>query len=145
MIYRMSAALLSLTGLFISVYLYLYKIGRIGALACGTGDCETVQQSSWSRFAGLEVSLIGVVGYAGLLMLSLGALQPALAAQRWPSTVLATLAGIGTAFAGYLTYLELFVIHAICRWCVGSAVIILAILIVAVLDRRRLSRPGAHR
>ena len=75
MIYRMSAALLSLAGLFISGYLYLYKIGRIGSLACGTGGCETVQLSSWSRFAGLEVSLIGVLGYAGLLALSLASLQ----------------------------------------------------------------------
>ena len=67
MIYRMGAALLSLAGLFISAYLYLYKIGRIGSLACGTGGCETVQLSPWSRFAGVEVALIGVLGYAGLL------------------------------------------------------------------------------
>lgn len=145
MIYRMSAALLSLIGLFISAYLYLYKIGRIGTLACGAGSCEAVQQSSWSRFAGVEVALIGVVGYAGLVVLSLASLQPVLAPQRWPSTLLATLSGIGTAFAAYLTYLEVFVIHAICRWCVGSAVIILAIFIVALFDRRRLSEPGTHR
>jgi uncharacterized membrane protein len=140
MIYRMSAALLSLTGLFISAYLYLYKIGKIGTLACGTGDCETVQQSTWSRIAGVDVSLIGVVGYAVLVALSLAALQPGLAARRWPTTWLTALGGLGVAFAGYLTYLELFVIHAICRWCVGSAVIILAVMIVALLDRRRLSR-----
>ncbi|HEY3011591.1 MAG TPA: vitamin K epoxide reductase family protein [Gemmatimonadales bacterium] len=140
MIYRMSAALLSLTGLFVSAYLYLYKIGRIGTLACGTGGCETVQQSLWSRFAGVEVSLIGLVGYAGLLLVSLMALQPRLASQRWPASLLAGLAALGVAFTAYLTYLELFVIHAICRWCVGSAVIIVAILVAALLDQRRLSR-----
>ncbi len=140
MIYRMSAALLSLTGLFISAYLYLYKIGKIGSLACGAGDCETVQQSAWSRFAGLEVSLIGVLGYAGLLALSLAALQPGLSGQRWPGSVLAGLSAIGVALTAYLTYLELFVIHAICWWCVASAVIIVAILVVALLDHRRLSR-----
>jgi uncharacterized membrane protein len=140
MIYRMSAALLSLVGLFISSYLYLYKIGRIGALACGSGGCETVQLSVWSRFAGFEVALIGVLGYAGLLALSLVALQPGLAAQRWPSTLLVVLAVIGVVFTAYLTYLELFVIHAICRWCVGSAAIIVAILVAAILDQRRLSR-----
>ena len=43
-------------------------------------------------------------------------------------------------FAAYLTWLELFVIHAICRWCVTSAVIIVFVLVLAVLDRRRLSR-----
>jgi uncharacterized membrane protein len=134
MIYRMSAAFLSLAGLFISGYLYLYKIGRIGSLACGTGGCETVQLSSWSRFAGLEVSLIGVLGFAVLLGLSLAALQPRLALQRWPATLLSVLAGVGVAFTGYLTYLELFVIHAVCRWCVASAVIIAGIFIVSLKD-----------
>jgi uncharacterized membrane protein len=142
MIYRMSAALLSLTGLFISAYLYLYKIGRIGTLACGAGGCETVQQSPWSRFAGVDVSLIGLLGYAGLLAVSLAGLRPGLEAERRPTTLLATLAGIGVAFTAYLTYLELFVIHAICRWCVASAAIILVILVVALLDLRRLSRTG---
>ena len=138
--YRMSAALLSLAGLFISAYLYLYKIGKIGTLACGTGDCETVQLSPWSRVAGLEVSLIGVVGYAVLTAVSLAALQPALSSRRWPVQLLSLLAGIGVAFTIYLTYLELFVIHAICRWCVGSGVIIVAILVATLLDQRRLSR-----
>ena len=136
MISRMSAALLSLIGLFISAYLYLYKIGKIGTLACGTGGCETVQLSPWSRFAGVDVSLIGLLGYAGLLALSLVALQPRLSSQRWPSRLLAGLAGIGVAFTIYLTYLELFVIHAVCRWCVTSAVIILAIFLLAVRDLR---------
>lgn len=136
----MTAALLSLAGLFVSAYLYLYKIGRIGSLACGTGDCETVQLSPWSRFAGVEVSLIGLIGYAALLGVSLAALQPAWAGRRAPATLLVALAGVGVLFAAYLTFLELFVIHAICRWCVGSAVIILAIFLVALMDRQRLAR-----
>jgi uncharacterized membrane protein len=140
MMYRMSAALLSLAGLFVSAYLYLFKIGKIGTLACGTGACETVQLSPWSRFAGIDVALIGIIGYAALVGLSLAALQPRLAAERWPSTLLTALAGVGVVFTVYLTGLELFVIHAICRWCVGSGVIIVAILMAALLDRRRLSR-----
>lgn len=140
MIYRMSAALLSLAGLFIAAYLYLYKIGKIGNLACGTGGCETVQWSPWSQIAGIEVALVGVLGYAGLLALSLAALQPGLVSRRWPAVLLAILAGTGVLFTAYLTYLELFVIHAICRWCVASGVIILAIFIVALLGLRRLPR-----
>jgi uncharacterized membrane protein len=137
---RMGAALLSLLGLFVSTYLYLYKIGRIGTLACGTGACETVQASVWSRFAGMEVALIGMVGYGALLLVSLASLQPALAARRWPATMLAVLAGIGVVFTLYLTYIELFVLHAICRWCVGSATIIVAIFAVALLDLRSPAR-----
>ena len=134
--FRMGAALLSLLGLFVSAYLYLYKIGRIGTLACGTGACETVQNSAWSRFAGVEVALIGIAGYAALLLVSLASLQPTVVTQRWPATQLAVLAGIGVAFTGYLTYLELFVLHAICRWCVGSATIIVGIFIAALLELR---------
>ncbi len=134
MIHRMTAAVLSLIGFFISAYLYLYKIGRIGTLACGTGGCETVQLSPWSRFAGVEVSLIGLVGYAGLLAVSLAALQAALLARRWPMTLMMILSAIGVGFTVYLTYLELFVIHAICRWCVGSALIIIAIFLVSLRE-----------
>ena len=136
MIYRMTAAMLSLAGLFISAYLYLYKIGKIGTLACGTGGCETVQLSQWSRIGGLEVSLVGLIGYAVLLAVSLLALQPAQVERRQPATLLVTLAGLGVLFTAYLTFLELFVIHAICRWCVGSAVIIVGIFVAALLDRR---------
>ena len=73
--YRMAAALLSLAGFFVSLYLYLYKIGRIGTLACGTGGCETVQLSPYSRFLGLEVALYGVVGYLVLLVIGLDTLR----------------------------------------------------------------------
>jgi uncharacterized membrane protein len=145
MIYRMGAALLSLLGLFVSAYLYLYKIGRIGTLACGTGGCETVQTSVWSRFAGVEVSLIGMVGYALLLVVALVALRPALADRRGPAAVLVALAAGGVLFTAYLTYLELFVIHAICRWCVGSAAIIVTLLLLGLLELRRLRALPAAR
>ena len=137
MIYRMGAALMSLVGVFVSAYLYLYKIGRIGTLACGTGGCETVQTSEWSRFLGVEVALIGLVGYALLFGVGLIALRPALARERWPAMLLAGLATGGVLFTLYLTYLEVFVIHAICRWCVGSAVIIVALFALALLELRR--------
>jgi uncharacterized membrane protein len=140
--YRMTTALLSLAGFFVSLYLYLYKIGRIGTLACGTGGCETVQTSPFSRFLGLEVALYGVVGYLVLLLLSMDTLRRPVA---WTSSrLLLILSGVGLAFTIYLTYLELFVIKAICRWCVGSAIIITLIFIVALLDwRRRAAPPGS--
>src|SRR5688572_30578657 len=92
--WRMGAAALSLVGVFVAAYLYLYKLGLIGSLACGTGGCETVQFSEWSRFLGVEVSLIGLVGYVGLLGLSLASLQGPLAGRRWPVQLLAVLSGI---------------------------------------------------
>jgi uncharacterized membrane protein len=138
MIYRMGAALMSLLGLLVSAYLYLYKIGRIGALACGSGGCETVQTSVWSRFLGVEVALIGLIGYAVLLAVALVALRTDQVERRPSALLLTALAAGGVLFTAYLTYLELFVIHAICRWCVGSAVIIVTVLVLGLLELRRL-------
>mgnify|MGYP001612479666 FL=1 len=56
--------------------------------------------------------------------------------SRRLSLALVLLTGWGVVFSAWLTYLELFVIHAICRWCVVSAVIAVAVFVLAYLDRR---------
>ena len=135
--FRMAAALLALVGVLLATYLYLYKIGVVGTMVCGSGSCELVQTSRWSRFMGIEVSLIGLLGYVGILGVSLAGLQPGNQERRWPDTWLLLLSGGGLLFSAYLTYIELFVLDAICRWCVVSAVIISLIFVVSLLARRR--------
>jgi uncharacterized membrane protein len=135
--HRQAIALLALAGLSIALYLWLHKIGVIGDLRCGTGECEYVQASRYGVLFGVPVALYGVVGYAAMLAVALAGLQPAYLGRRGPTRLLAALAIGGFLFTLYLTYLELFVLHAICRWCVGSAVVITAITIVAVSAARR--------
>ena len=134
---RQAIAVLALAGVFVSLYLWLHKLGVIGVLQCGTGGCDTVQASRYADFLGLPVALYGVVGYGVLFAVSLGAVQQAHAPRRRLDTVLAVLASLGFAFTLYLTGVELFVIHAICRWCVASAVIITAIAVLSLLQLRR--------
>ena len=131
--YRQAIALLALVGLFVALYLWLHALGFGGAIKCGaSGGCETVQTSPWAVFLGLPVAFYGVVGYLAVLIATLVSLRPAALAQPgWDRLVLG-LASLGVVFTAYLTYVELFLIHAICRWCVGSAVIITAIWVVAV-------------
>jgi uncharacterized membrane protein len=132
--HRQAIALLALVGLFVALYLWLHALGYGGAIKCGaSGGCETVQTSRWAVFLGVPVALYGVVGYVALLTASIVALRQAVLPQRQWNLLLAGLATVGVLFTAYLTYLELFVIHAICRWCIGSAVIITAIWVVAVL------------
>jgi uncharacterized membrane protein len=138
--YRMAAALLSLVGLLVATYLYLYKIGLVGTMICGTGACELVQSSRWSRFLGIEVSLIGVLGYVVLLGIGIAGIQPGNLKLTWPDRALVLLSGLALAFSLYLTYLELFVIQAICRWCVTSAVIVLGVFLSSVISWRATSR-----
>ena len=136
--YRRAIAVLALVGFFVALYLWLHALGYGGAIKCGaSGGCEVVQTSQWAVFLGLPVAFYGVVGYVALLVVALAALRPAALAERRWSVLLAGLASVGFLFTVYLTYVELFVIHAICRWCVGSAVIITAIWVVAMLALKR--------
>ncbi|MEO8031915.1 MAG: vitamin K epoxide reductase family protein [Gemmatimonadota bacterium] len=136
----MTSALLSLCGVLLAAYLYLYKTGRIGTLACGSGSCELVQFSPYAKVLGIEVSLIGLAGYLVLLVLAIAGLNAPADQRPAPVRALLVLAGLGVLFSAYLTSIELFVLHAICRWCVGSAVIITLIFAAAELDRRRTAR-----
>jgi uncharacterized membrane protein len=133
----MVSAALALAGLFVSLYLWLWKIGVLGVLACGDGGCETVQLSPWASLYGIPVAFVGVVGYAALLGVSLVGLHGAATARAWPTTALLLLSGGGVAFTAYLTYLEAAVIHAWCRWCIVSAIIVTAVFVTAVVGFRR--------
>jgi uncharacterized membrane protein len=129
---RQAIALLSLVGFCIALYLWFYKIGVIGKLQCGSGSCEYVQTSRYGVLFGVPVAFYGVLGYAVIFAVAIAGLQPTQLERRWPSVTLALLAGGGFLFTLYLTGIELFVLHAICRWCVGSAVVMTAITAVAL-------------
>jgi uncharacterized membrane protein len=134
---RMAIAVMALVGLLMSVYLLLYTLGFYGELVCGTGSCEAVQTSEYATFLGLPVAGWGVAWYAAVFVLAFLSVQPAYQEATWPARLIFLLAAGGVAFSGYLTYLELFVIHAICWWCVTSAVVTLLIFILAVPVRPR--------
>ncbi|HXD47708.1 MAG TPA: vitamin K epoxide reductase family protein [Gemmatimonadaceae bacterium] len=133
---RMWMALLSLAGLFLGAYLTLYKIGIIGTLACGVTSCETVQTSRWSVFLGVPVATWGVGFYALMLALVLAGLQPRFAESRPLATTVLALASWGVLFTAWLNYLEAFVIHAWCEWCLGSAAMVVVLFLLALVDWR---------
>ena len=122
---RIAAVVLALAGLGVATYIAIAESGG-GAPKClaGGGGCETVANSKYSHLAGINVAVIGILGYVILL-----------AAAAVPGDYgrfggfLAALIGFG--FSAYLTYLELFVIDAICQWCVASAVLMALSLAVA--------------
>ena len=132
----MIVATLSLAGIFVALYLLLYKLGIVGNLSCSIGSCETVNLSKWATFLGAPVAAWGVGFYVVMFVLSLVSLQDRYVDSLGMSKVLALVSGSGVAFSAWLTYLELFVIHAICQWCVVSAIIVTIIFVFALLDLR---------
>lgn len=133
----MVVATLALAGLFVALYLWLWKLGVVGSLVCGPGgSCEYVQSSPQSVLLGVPVALYGVVGYLALFAIGLAGVQPRWAERTAPTILLAILSGVGVLFSAYLTYLEADVLHAWCRWCLGSAGIISAIFVTSLVGLR---------
>ena len=122
---RIVAAVLAVAGIGVATYIAIAESGG-GAPKCLAGGhgCETVAQSHYSHLAGINVVVIGIAGYVILLAAALAPGDPG----RFGG-FLAALVGFG--FSAYLTYLELFVIDAICQWCVASAVLMTLSLAVA--------------
>ena len=138
---RRGIALLALAGFFLSTYLFLYALGYYGELACGAGGgCDLVQGSRWARFLGFPVAGWGVGWYVAVFAAAMLGTRDGAGESIWIPRALAILALGGLAFSIYLTALELWVIHAICRWCVGSAVITVAIFLLSLPEFRAFRR-----
>lgn len=104
-------------GIGVATYIAIAEAGG-GAPACiaGGSGCETVAESQYADLAGINVALLGIGGYVLLLVTSLLRGD----AARMGGFAL-SLTGFG--YSVYLTYLELFVIDAVCQWCVISAIL----------------------
>jgi uncharacterized membrane protein len=118
---------LALAGVLISSYLtWTYLNGAVPVCVGGSGGCETVQTSRYSEILGVPVAALGLFAYATMLLC---------AVLRGEKAALsgAFVALVGVLFSAYLSYLELFVLRAICQWCVASAVLVVAYLVLGIL------------
>ena len=133
---RWVSVVLSVLGALDAGYLTYIKLAHVEAICRGVGDCEAVNSSVFAQIGGIPVALLGLGAY--LAILALLALEPRLAVlSDYAPLAIFGLALTGTLYSAYLTYVELFVIHAICPYCVTSAVLITALLILAVIRLAR--------
>jgi uncharacterized membrane protein len=138
--------LIALAGVGIS--LYLAYVESTGSLAvCGPiGDCNAVQQSEYARLFGvLPVAALGVVGYGLMASIHIYRRNRIGRAAGRAGMVLLALAFFGTLFSAYLTFLEAFVIGAVCAWCLTSAVLMIALLVLTVGETRGALARGPQR
>jgi uncharacterized membrane protein len=124
----------AVAGLAIAGYLTLVRLAG-GLPACGPGGgCETVAQSEYSAIAGVPVAVLGVVFSVAAVLLT------ATWWRRGNRQALLAAYGVGlfgVLFVAYLSYVELFVIHAICAWCVAYAVTVVGGWLAAAIGLRR--------
>jgi uncharacterized membrane protein len=123
---RIAIVILCLLGIGDAGYLTYVHYEGLKVLCLSSGGCETVQASKWAKLDGVPVSVLGLIGYITILFTLLIRSELGRAAGF-------AIALIGFGFSMYLTYRELFTIHAICQWCVGSAVLMTALTVVTGL------------
>ena len=112
---RAAAIAVALIGLGIATYLTIVHYAGGSPVCAIAHGCATVQKSRYAEFAGVPVAVLGLLGYVALLV----SLAKDTEAFRTASAFIAI---AGFAFSGWLTYVEVFKLHAICIWCVGSAI-----------------------
>jgi uncharacterized membrane protein len=122
---RMVMAALAAAGLGVAGYLTYVHYAGVSPVCAIAHGCATVQSSHWSKLAGIPVAVLGLAGYFALV--------GSLAIRGEPGRLAgAAIALTGAGFSLYLTYLELFEIHAICIWCVVSAALMMALAVLSV-------------
>ena len=135
---RIAGIVICCIGLGIAAYLTYVHYEGLKVVCLSSGGCETVQSSVYAKLGGIPVPVLGLFGYAGILLTLLfvpGDLGRMAAFG---------MALIGFLFSAYLTYRELFTIKAICQWCVGSAVCMTLLMIVTAIRAIRGEPVGAR-
>jgi uncharacterized membrane protein len=129
-----ASTILSSLGIAVSGYLASKRVLG-GSLACTRwAQCDVVNNSVYSKLYGVPICFIGLAGYLLLLALAMAALRTDGLVQRriLLLSLLLSLGGVG--FSVYLTYIEVYVIEALCSWCVASAIIITLLAIVGAVS-----------
>lgn len=127
-------SLLTVVGLGVAGYMAYTDLASTALVCGGIGDCDTVHASAYAFLLGVPVSVLGLGSYAAIALLLVA--RQRVAGEGAYLVLLGVLAiGVsGTVFSAYLTYVEFFVIHAVCLWCVASAAVVAALAFLAVVN-----------
>lgn len=123
---------LAILGLADSAYLFYEYLGH--EIICIGEGCSIVADSVYAEVFGVPMAVLGLIGFAFILGSAVAALRLSGQARDWAISAVYGFALIGLLYSGYLTYLELFVIQAICTWCVVSAMVVAAIFVLAAVE-----------
>jgi len=115
-----------------ALYLLIFKLTGNSQMCLGNGGCHDVNFSPYSEIYGIPVSIFGLLAYLAILGILFLEARVKIIKENGP-LVNFGIGLVGVAFSIYLTYLEIYVIHAICPFCVASAILITLIFILAII------------
>ena len=130
-LYRISVAL-AVLGLLVSIYMTIYKVTSNNSMCLGSGDCSTVNASKYSEVNGIPVAVIGVLGYAAILVVHYFENRNRFFKQNG-TLIIFGMALTGFLFTLWLIYVEVAILKALCPFCVTSQTAMTLIFIIAVI------------
>lgn len=128
---RRIVLILAVLGLLDSIYLSWIKLSNNTAMCAGIGDCDAVNSSVYSEIYGIPIAILGALAFAAIIGIVFFGRK-----LLGDNDILALfgLSLIGFLYSLYLTFIEVAVLHAICPYCVISAVLITAIFVIAIIE-----------
>jgi uncharacterized membrane protein len=130
-----AAVVLAIMGLVDSIYLSYIKLANQTASCSLIGDCQAVNNSRYAVVGGIPIAVLGAAGFLFILIL----LYLDRPTAGGPEALRFALFGVtlaGTIYSIYLTYLEVFVLEAICPFCVLSAVMMVGLFVLSLIRLR---------
>jgi uncharacterized membrane protein len=128
-----SSIILSLIGLSDSLYLTWIKLTHSEAnCIIGVGDCFSVNTSKWSEWNGIPIALIGAIGFLTILLILFLESRFLVIKSNAPLIIFG-LTLVGVAYSAFLTYLEIFIINALCPYCLLSATMMLVLFLITII------------
>jgi len=127
-----TSLVLALIGLVDSIYLTYIKLANATASCAGIGDCESVNSSKYAEVAGIPIALLGAGAFLTIIVFLLIENR----SDYWRDNAPMFVFGIslaGVLYSAYLTYVEIAILRAICPYCVISALVLVALLVISVV------------
>jgi uncharacterized membrane protein len=127
---------LAIIGLFVSIYMTIYKVTSNEAMCVGSSGCSEVNASRYSEINGIPVAVLGVIGYSVILAILFLEQRQAFFRDNG-SMIFFGVSLMGFLFTLYLIYLEIALIKAYCPFCLTSQAVMIVIFIISVIRLAR--------
>jgi uncharacterized membrane protein len=129
----------AVAGALIALYMIIFKVFSIEAMCLGNGGCSVVNASPYSEIYGIPVAAVGLIGYLAILAALILENFSTFFKENGPLLEFG-MGLVGVVYSAYLTYLEFYVIHAVCPFCVASAIAITLCFVFALI--RMIKQPA---
>ncbi len=130
--FKWASIVVAILGGLNAAYLLIYKLTSAQAMCLGSRDCSTVNASRYSEIFGVPVSLLGLLAYLTIIGIHVLETRSPFFKENGNLFIFG-LSLVGVVFSAYLTYIEFYIIHAVCPFCVASAIFITIVFVLSII------------